>query len=157
MAFQERPFYERFTKDKRFVDLLQSRYAVLRKDTLSHDHICDVIDETTTYIRSAREREWYRWAADYYDDSGLNWHNYYLMDYLDDDNVLVSRFNDNYDQEIYNIKVYLYKHGRAMETELRILERSTVYDTSIRNENELFLVIIMLLFFMPSVMIIRKG
>lgn len=157
MAFQERPFYEQFTKDKRFVDLLQSRYAVLRKDTLSHDHICDVIDDTTAYIRSAREREWYRWAADYYDDSGLNWHNYYLADYLDDDNVLVSRFNDNYDQEIYNIKVYLYKHGRALETELRILERSTVYDTSIRNENELFLVIIMLLFFMPSVMIIRKG
>lgn len=157
MAFQERPFFDRLTKDARFVDLLQARYAGLRKSTLSHDHVCDVIDETTSYIRSAREREWYRWAADYYDDSGLNWHNYYLQDYLDDEDMLVSRFNDNYDQEIYNIKVYLYKHGRAMETELRILEKSTIYDTSIRNENELFLVIIMLLFFMPSVMIIRKG
>lgn len=157
MAFQERPFFERFCKDARFVDLLQSRYAALRRDTLSHEHICDVIDETAAYIRSAREREWYRWAADYYDDSQQNWHNYYLLDYLDEDDMLVSRFNDNYDQELYNIKVYLYKHGKAMETELRILEKSTVYDTSIRNENELFLVIIMLLFFMPSVMIIRKG
>lgn len=157
MAFQERPFYDRFCKDARFVDLLQSRYAVLRRDTLSYEHICDVIDETVAYIRSAREREWYRWAADYYDDSGQNWHNYYLLDYLDDDGMLVSRFNDNYDQEIYNIKVYLYKHGRAMQTELRILEKSTVYDTSIRSENGLFLVLIMLLFFMPSVMIIRKG
>ena len=157
MAFQERPFYDRFCKDIHFVDLLQARYASLRKGTLSHAHICDVIDETTAYIRSAREREWYRWAADYYDDSQQNWHNYYLLDYLDEDNMLVSRFNDNYDQEIYNIKTYLYKHGRAMQTELRVLEKSTVYDTSVRSDNKLFLLIIMLLFFMPAVLIVRKG
>lgn len=157
MAFQERPFFERFTKDIRFLDELQARYAVLRRDTLSHDHICDVIDETTAYIRSAREREWYRWAADYYDDSGQNWHNYYLLDYMDDDNMLVSRFNDNYDQEIYNIKTYLYKHGRAMQTELRLLEEYTVYDTSMRGENKLLLLIFMVLFFMPSILVIRKD
>lgn len=156
-AFQERPFYDRLCMDRRFIELLQARYAVLRKSTLSHEHICDVIDETTAYIHSAREREWYRWAADYYDDSGLNWHNYYLSDYLDDDEMLVSRFNDDYDQEIYTIKTYLYKHGRSMETRLRLLKESTVYDTSIRSENGLFLLIIMLLFFMPSVMIIRKD
>lgn len=157
MAFQERPFFDRFTKDIRFVDALQARYAVLQRSTLSHDHICDVIDETTAYIRSAREREWYRWAADYYDDSRQNWHNYYLLDYMDEENMLVSRFNDNYDQEIYNIKTYLYKHGRAMQTELRVLEKSTVYDTSVRGENKLFLLIVMLLFFMPSVLIVRKD
>lgn len=157
MAFQERPLFDRFTKDIRFVDALQARYAVLQKSTLSHEHICDVIDETTAYIRSAREREWYRWAADYYDDSRQNWHNYYLLDYLDEDNMLVSRFNDNYDQEIYNIKTYLYKHGKAMQTELRVLEKSTVYDTSIRGENKLFLMLVMILFFMPAVLIIRKG
>ncbi len=157
MAFQERPFFERFCKDIRFVDLLQSRYAQLRKTTLSHEHVCEVIDEITDYIRSAREREWYRWAADYYDDSQTNWHNYYLMDYIDDADMVVSRFNDNYDQEIYNMKTYLYKHGRAMQTQLRILEKSTVYDTSIRGENNQFLLIVMLLFFMPSVLIIRKD
>lgn len=157
MAFQERPFFDRLCLDTRFVDLLQARYAVLRRDTLSHDHICDVIDETVAYIQSAREREWYRWAADYYDGDMQNWHNYYLLDYLDETNTLVKRFNDNYDQEIYNIKTYLYKHGRAMQTELRVLEKSTIYDTSIRGENKLFLLIVMLLFLMPSVMILRKG
>ena len=157
MASQERPFFDRLTADIRFVDTLQARYANLRKSTLSHDHICDMIDETTAYIRSAREREWYRWAADYYDDSLQNWHNYYLLDYMDSENMVVSRFNDNYDQEIYNIKTYLYKHGRAMQTELRALEKSTVYDTSIRGENKLFLLLVMLLFFMPAVLIIRKD
>ncbi len=157
MAFQERPFFDRFTKDIRFVEELEARYAVLQRSTLSHDHICDVIDETTAYIRSAREREWYRWAADYYDDSRQNWHNYYLFDYLDEENTLVNRFNDNYDQEIYNIKTYLYKHGRAMQTQIRLLEKSTVYDTSVRGENKLFLLIVMVLFFMPSVLIIRKD
>ncbi len=71
--------------------------------------------------------------------------------------MLVSRFNDNYDQEIYNIKTYLYKHGKAMQTGLRVLEKSTVYDTSIRGENKLFLMLVMILFFMPAVLIIRKG
>ncbi|MDE7247067.1 MAG: CotH kinase family protein [Lachnospiraceae bacterium] len=157
MAFQERPLFDRLCKDARFVDLLESRYASFQKGTLSHEHVCDVIDETTAYIRSAREREWYRWAADYYDDSGENAHNYYLLDYLDDDNMLVNRFNDDYEQEIYTIKTYLYKHGRAMQTRLRLLERTTEHDSSLSNQNELFLLIIMLLFFMPSVMIIRRG
>lgn len=157
MAFQERPFFAQMSKDRRFVNLLQKRYAVLQRTTLNDDHINDVIDEAAAYIRSAREREWYRWAADYEDDSGLNWHNYYLLDYVDGDDMVVSRFNDNYDQELYNIKVYLYKHGRAMQTELQLLEKSTVCDTSVRNEKELFLLIVMILFFMPSVMIIRKG
>lgn len=157
MAFQERPFFDRLTKDRRFVNLLQSRYAELQKDTLSYAHICDVIDETAAYIRSAREREWYRWAKDYYDDSGRLPGNYYLNDYLDDDLMLVDRFNDNYDQEIYTIKVYLDKHGRAMQTELQILEKSVTRDTSVRNERELFLLIILILFFLPSVMVIRKG
>lgn len=157
MAFQERPFFDRLCKDARFVDLLESRFAALQKSTLSHEHVCEVIDETSAYIRSAREREWYRWAADYYDNSGENAHNYYLLDYRDDDNILIDRFNDDYDQEIYTIKTYLYKHGRAMQTRLRLLERTTVHDSSLGNQNELFLLIIMLLFFMPSVMIVRKG
>lgn len=157
MAFQERPFFDRLTKDRRFVNLLQSRYAALRKGTLSHEHVCDVIDEAASYIRSAREREWYRWAADYNDDSGSMPGNYYLQDYVDDDLMLVDRFNDNYDQEIYTIKVYLDKHGRAMETELQTLERSVTCDTSVTNERELFLLIVLILFFLPSIMVIRKG
>lgn len=156
MAFQERPFFKQLTQDQHFVELLQSRYAKLRRDTLSDEHIGNVIDETTAYIKSARIREWYRWAADYYDNSHTNYRNYYMEDYVLDD-MTVSRFNDNYDQEIYTIKVYLAKHGREIGTQLRNLEKMTVWDTSYRSENKLMLLIIMILFLLPSVMILRKG
>lgn len=157
MAFQERPFFEQLCKDRRFVRLLQTRYAKLRRKTLKEEHIHEVIDEALAHIRSAREREWYRWEADYEDDSGENWHNYYLADYVDDDGAVISRFNDRYDQEIYNIKVYLHKHGTAMETQLQTLEKSTTCDTSIQNEKELFLLTVMILFFLPSAVLLRRG
>lgn len=157
LAFQERPFFEQLCKDRRFVELLQSRYASLQKGALNEDHVYDVIDEAVLHIRSAREREWNRWIADYEDNSRENWRNYYLDDYIDDDGTQISRFNDDYDQEIYNIKVYLHKHGEAMETQLQILEKSVVYDTSVRNEKELLLLVILILFFIPAVVLMRRG
>lgn len=157
MAFQERSFFKQLCKDRRFVELLQARFAALQRSAFREDHVYDVIDEAAAHIRCAREREWNRWRADYEDGSGENWRNYYLLDYIDDDGAQISRFNDNYDQEIYNIKVYLHKHGNAMEKQLQILERSTVYDTSIRNEKELLLLAILILFFLPAVVLLRRG
>lgn len=114
------------------------------------------MDEAAAYIRSARVREWYRWAADYYEGDHLNYRNYYLEDYVLDGTV-VSRFNDRYDQEIYTIRVYLEKHGKAIATQLKNLEKMCVWDTSYRSENKLMLLFIMVLFLVPSVLIIRKG
>ena len=156
MAFQEKPFFKQLTQDRHFVELLQTRYAKLRRDTLSDSHVESVMDEAAAYIKSARVREWYRWAADYYEGDHINYRNYYLEDYLLDD-MVVSRFNDNYDQEIYTIKVYLEKHGKAIATQLKDLEKMSVWDTSYRSENKLMLLLIMVLFLIPSVLIFRKG
>ena len=90
------------------------------------------------------------------DDSFTNTHNYYLQDYMVDD-VRISRFNDDYNQEIYNIKNYLHKHGNAIQTELTKLYDLAEFHTGMKNENELFLLIIMTLFLIPSVIINRKG
>lgn len=156
LAFQTKPFYDRLTLDSRFIDALKARYGELRKGPLSEQHIIDVIDETCEHLTSAREREWYRWAADYMDGSFTNRHNYYLQNYIVD-NVVISRFNDDYDQEIYNIKNYLHKHGNCIQTELTKLYALAEYNTGMKNENELFLLIIMSLFLIPSVLINRKG
>lgn len=155
LAFQEKPFFDRLVLDQRFLEVLEARYAELRKGTLSEEHVDAVIDEVVDYITSAREREWFRWAADYEDSSGENWHNYYLLDYQEGD-MVISRFNDNYDQEIYNIKTYLHKHGNSLATELVKLEKSSVYNTSLGNRRELFLMLIMILFFVPAIMLIRR-
>lgn len=156
LAFQTKPFYERLTKDERFITCLKERYAELRKGSLSEEHVFAVMDEAVAYLNSARIREWYRWKADYEDDSFSNPHNYYLLDYEREGQV-ISRFNDDYEQELYNIRVYLHKHGKAIQTELTKLYDLAEYDTSMKNYNELFLLIVMLLFLTPSLLINRRG
>ncbi|WP_324825847.1 CotH kinase family protein [Sinanaerobacter sp. ZZT-01] len=155
LAFYEKPLFDHLCKDKRFINLLKKRYAKLRKSSFSEAHVISVIDETTSYLSSARRREWYRWAADYEDDSFLNPHNYYLQDFIKD-NVIINRFNDSYNQEIYNIKTYLRKHGKIMQVELSKLYRLTETDSSIKDEKELILVVVLLLFFVPAILINRK-
>ena len=156
LAFQVKPFFRELTNDSRFIDALKTRYSELRDGPLAYEHIVDVIEETNAYLTSAREREWYRWADDYLDGSFQNIHNYYLKDYIVDD-VTISRFNDDYDQELYNIKNYLYKHGNIIQSELTGLYGLAEFNTSLKNYNELFLLIILVLFLIPSVLINRKG
>ena len=90
------------------------------------------------------------------DSSFTNPHNYYLQDYVKD-NVTVSRFNDQYEQELYTIRTYLHKHGNVIQIELTKLYDLAEYNTSLKNENELFLLIIMMLFLVPSILINRKA
>ena len=155
LAFQTKPFFENLVQDKRFLDCLKKRYSGLRQVELSEEHIFGIIDETVAYLKSARQREWYRWAADYEDGSFENPHNYYLQDY-EKDNITISRFNVNYDQELYVIKTYLHTHGNIIQTELNKLYGYAEYNTSMKNENVLFLLIIMTLLFVPSILINRK-
>lgn len=155
LAFQTKPFYEQLTKDKRFLDCLKKRYSVLRNGPLLEEHVFAVMDEAVTYLKSAKEREWYRWEADYSDDSFSNPHNYYLQDY-EKNHVVIRRFNDDYQQELYIIKTYLHKHGNAIQMELTKLYDSAKYDTSLRGENELLLFMIMVLILVPSLLINRR-
>lgn len=155
LAFQTAPVFDRLCLDRRFIDVLKTRYSKLQNRELSEEHVFAVIDETVDYLRSAREREWYRWAADYLDDSFRNPGNYYLEPYLAGD-VLISRFNDEYDQEIYNIKTYLHKHSTMIQRDLTELYDLAEMDSSVRDQRELLLLVIIVLFMLPSYVISRK-
>lgn len=156
LAFQTKPFYDRLCKDVRFIDCLKERYSELRRDTLSEEHIQEVMDEITAYLQSARVREWYRWAADYEDGTFTNIHNYYLQPY-EREGVVLNRFNDAYEKELYVIRNYLHKHGKAIGVELTKLYDLAECNSSIKNENELLLLVIMVLFLVPTLLINRKG
>lgn len=156
LAFQVKPFYERLCLDERFITNLKKRYSELRDGPLSEEHIFEVMDETKAYLRSAQVREWYRWAADYEDDTFLNAGNYYLLDY-EKDGVTLSRFNDKYEQELYNIRMYLHKHGNAIQTELTKLYDLAEYNSSLKSSNGLFLLAFFILFLAPSLLINRRG
>lgn len=156
LAFQTKPFFEQLCRDKRFIDCLKERYSVLRRGPLSEEHVKETITEIQAYLKNAQKREWYRWSADYLDGGFSNIHNYYLQDYTKD-GVVISRFNDIYEQEIYNIRTYLHQHGNAIQTELTKLYDMAEFNSSLNNEKELMLLVALVLFLLPSVLINRKG
>ena len=156
LAMTEKPFFRQLVQDKRFLGLLQSRYAALRRSTLSEDHVFALLEEGAACLRSARQREWFRWARDYLDGSGTNPNNYYLSAY-EEQGVTLDRFNTSYPQELNIIKAYLRRHGRAIPVELK--KRFDVAQTrsGLGGENVLFLTAAMLLLAVPSYLISRRG
>lgn len=155
LAMQEKDFFSELCKDTAFIDALKNRYAFLQKNYLNDKYMFAMIDETEAYLKSARAREWYRWAADYYDATDDNPGNYYLDDYEYHGEV-ISRFNDNYDQEIYNIKVYLSNHGKVIQSRLTYLYDETTVTGGFKGNIGVFLFILGALFFIPSIIINRK-
>ncbi len=154
LAMQDKEFFENLIKDSTFVGQLKKRYSTLQTMYLNDDYIFGIIDETTEYLRSARAREWYRWAGDYLDPEDRHG-NYHLDDYTKE-GITISRFNDDYDQEIYNIKTYLSLHGKVIQSELTAIERGCVYTTGLKGEMTMMFLITCALFAVPSILINRK-
>ena len=155
IAMQDRAFYENLVRDTEFIDKVKKRYSFLREYYLNDEYIFSLIDETIRYLDDARQREWYRWAADYYDDSYVNPGRFYLSDY-EKEGIVISRFNDDYDQEIYNIKTYLSIHGSMIQTNLTQQAKLCDITTGLKGEMTLLLVITCCLFAIPSILINRK-
>ncbi|MCR5272934.1 MAG: CotH kinase family protein [Lachnospiraceae bacterium] len=155
LAMQEKAFFSNLVKDTEFVNLLKTRYAYLRENYLNDTYIFSIIEETKTYLESARQREWYRWAEDYLDEEGVVPGSYALGDY-EKEGVTISRYNDSYDQEIYNIKTYLSIHGEVIESELTSLLEDCTVTTGLKGEMVLIFIITCCLFVVPSILINRK-
>ena len=156
LAMTEKPLFKQLVQDKRFLGQLQSRYAALRRSTLSEAHVFALLEEAAACLRSAQQREWFRWAKDYQDGSGTNPNNYYLSAY-EEQGVTLDRFNTSYPQELNIIRAYLRRHGRAIPVELT--KRFDVAQTKsgLGGENVLFLAAVMLLLAVPSYLIGRRG
>ena len=156
MAFQEKPLFRQLVKDRTFLDRLCRRYSQLRETSLSYDHIITLMEQTTAYLVNARQREWYRRAANYTDDSYSHIGSYYLQPY-ELEGYTLARFNENYDQELYTIRVYLNKHAAAISTELPKLYDLATVSSGARNEKTLLLCLSLLIFLMPAILINRRS
>lgn len=155
IAFHTKPLFDRLLLDRKFINILKSRYTVLRSSALKEEHINDIIAEARRYLRSATKREWFRYAADYVDYDNPSPGNYYLQGYLID-GIAVSRMNDNYDQEIYNIRNYLHKHALVIQDSLTKLYDSTKFNTSPEGYNVYFLILLFTVFSVPSLIINQR-
>lgn len=156
LAMTEKPFFAQLLQDKDFLDRLTRRYASLRRSTLSEAHIFALMEEAEDYLRSAAQREWFRWAEDYLDGSGENPHNYYLEPYKIE-GVTLDRFNTDRDRERTVLRAYLRQHGRAIAGELRKLYGSTTVQSGLAGENGLLLLAVLMLFAAPAYLVNRRG
>ena len=155
LAMTEKPIFKQLTSDRAFIDKLVARYAYLRNNTLSEEHVFSIIDEAQAHLKNAQQREWFRWAADYMDNSRQNPHNYYLDNY-ELDGITLDRFNTDYNQEIYTIKTYLSIHGRNIATELKKLHDPAKMDSKSSDITALILIIVLLMFITPSFLINKR-
>ena len=71
--------------------------------------------------------------------------------------LLLSRFTDDYLDEIYVIKSFIQKHGKMVQVDLGKLFEGAEYDTSVGGIRELLLIAALLLLIIPSYLIQRKG
>ena len=156
LAMTEKPFFEQLLKDRDFLDRLTRRYAVLRRYTLSEGHIFALIDEAEAHLRTASQREWFRWAEDYLDGSGENPHNYYLEPY-EIEGVTLNRFNTDPNEERTVLRAYLRQHGRAIPKELQKLYDSATVQSGLKGENVLLLLAVLAFFAAPAYLVNRRG
>ena len=156
IAFQMQPFFKELCNDKAFVEKLITRYADLQQTYLSEEHVDDVIDETVAYLRSAQVREWYRWEADYMDNTDENPKNYHLLS-VERDGFILDRSTDEYMQEIYVIKKYIHEHSISIKGAIKQWEGTAQMDTSSEGLGGLFFILLLLVILLPSYIIQRKG
>lgn len=156
LAFEMQPMFKQLCNDKRFVRKLKERYTSLRANYMSEEHVFSLIDETAAYLKAAQVREWYRWADDYLDDSGTKPGNYNIADIVVK-GVTLSRFNDEYTDEIYVMKKYIHEHGGMIQQDLTGILGNANLDTTVGGIQELMFIAMITLVLLPSYIIQRKG
>lgn len=150
LALQTKPWFNQLCKDHTFIKNLEKRYAYLRRNTLSEEHVIKMIDNITQYIGGAQEREWYRWSDIYTMDNRYN-----LQDYVLEDGTIIVREAKDYKDEVYRIKTALRKHGAAIATQLKIMHNSAEVTTGVTNRPGIWLFLAVCIFVIPLYYIAR--
>ena len=157
LAFQTQTFFEELCRDRQFVNKLRSRYAALRRNRLSEEHVFQVMEEAKAYLKSAQVREWYRWAEDYLEDPGGEaLGKYYLYPYQIGDETL-NRFTDRYEQEIIVMKEFIHKHGQAIAEDLMRLGMGAKLDSKGEGVRGFLLFAAMSVLLISSYLIAKRG
>lgn len=61
-AMVERYFYYMLSKDEKFTEAVIERYRELRKDLLSDDNLCAVVNDSVAFLGDAVDRNWEVWG-----------------------------------------------------------------------------------------------
>lgn len=150
-AIQTKPWMERLMQDAYFLDQMQKRYAELRNQSLSEEHVFEVVENALNYLGPAMDREWMRWKHIY--GTFTRWS---LRPTELADGTQQVRDTDELRQELYRISTSITLHGRAISQRLEVLEDSTTMNSGWTSRMEWIVLLALLAFAIPAVYVTRR-
>lgn len=107
----DRPIFDALIKDKKFVDLVVSKYRKLRTMELNEKYLLKYIDDTELWLGDSIDRNYEKWG--YVFDLS----NYHGMKYL----TPVDRNVTSYEQAVKQLKQYIVNRGKWMDKHIEVL------------------------------------
>lgn len=150
-ALQIKPWFDRLTKDSRFMTQLEKRYSELRAGPLSDENVITTINQALEHLGPALDREWTRWGKIYGENNKWS-----LQSFIDADGYVINRNTNELRQELYRLNTSIVKHGQAIGPRLNLLQSSTETTTGLFSRMDIVFFAALLLFALPCLFVARK-
>ncbi len=145
VSYEQQLFLGKMIKDNGFVTRLLRRFVELRRTVLQEGTVYSIIDETRNYLKCAKQRDDYRWGRTEKSD-GVS--AIYRSGTIE---------SNEYERDLYRIKAYLTKHASEIRSTFAAIEEEERIAMRFEGGNGLLLFVALVLFFIPSILINRKG
>ncbi|MBQ7488770.1 MAG: hypothetical protein IJT77_14870, partial [Clostridia bacterium] len=109
------------------------------------DVVYRTIDEARDYLAIARQRDDYRWRQR---DTDTGVAAIYRPGTIE---------SNEYERDLYRIKAYLTEHASEVRNTLALIEEEQRIEMRFTGGNTLLLFVSLVLFFIPSILVNRKG
>lgn len=148
LAFGTSPWFNRLISDEYFANLVNKRYAFLRKKLLSSTYLEKEIDEAAKYIAKPVQRDISRWGSLY---EGR-------MEVLPekDSDIEIDRNRKEWSDEVQRVKNILRIHGRFMDNGNAVSPEGVIFDES-RIPNAFGTLLLVITVIVSIVLMQRKG
>ncbi|MBQ9010089.1 MAG: CotH kinase family protein, partial [Clostridia bacterium] len=145
VTYEHQLFLSDMIRDNGFVSRLLRRFVELRRTVLREESVYQIIDETRNFLKCAKQRDDYRWARSE-ESEGIS--AIYRNGTIE---------STEYERDLYRIKAYLTKHASEIRNTFAKIEEEQRIAMRFEGGNGLLLFVALVLFFIPSILINRKG
>lgn len=145
VKFDQQIFFNDLATENSFVAAFLRRFVELRRTVLKDDVVYRTIDEARDYLAIARQRDDYRWRQR---DTDTGVAAIYRPGTIE---------SNEYERDLYRIKAYLTEHASEVRNTLALIEEEQRIEMRFTGGNTLLLFVSLVLFFIPSILVNRKG
>ena len=138
-------FFSDLASENSFVAAFLRRFVELRRTVLRDEVVYRTIDEARDYLLIAKQRDDYRWRGR---DTDTGVAAIYRTGTIE---------SNEYERDLYRIKSYLTEHASAVRDTFALIEEEQRIKMRFTGGNTLLLFVSLVLFFIPSILVNRKG